>query len=299
MLSVSLRTLSIESEAIFALFWQKEIARNLSRTLLAHVLKKSEVWVASNDPLLVPDIQVRSIRRLLKRAAQGEPLAHLLGTAMFYEKPFSVTPATLIPRPETEGLVDLILKQWPASEKRAFAIDIGTGSGCIGITLALKRSPLNVVLTDVSRRALRVAKKNAITHLGSHAKEFSLIQASLFGRTVQDLIKTKKIDHLFIAANLPYLPDSDRKKLSKSVTKFEPHKALFGGTCGEELILKLLNQIRRFSKTHPEMRLDVVLEFDPPQAKKLEKVAQALFPKAEVAIEKDGFERERFLCVRL
>lgn len=299
MSTVLLRALVSEAEAAFGRVQPIEIARALSRSLLAQILGKSEAWIASSGSSPISSIEAKRIHPLLLRAAKGEPIAYLLGTAQFYDRPFFVTRATLIPRPETEQLVDLILNQWPTSEKNCLAIDIGTGSGCIGTTLALKRSASNIIMTDVSVRALRVAKKNLETHLGRNASDVILAQTSLFGRAVQHVVGSKRIQHLLIAANLPYLPDSDRKALSKSVTKFEPHKALFGGKRGEELVVTLLKQIHRFSKTHPKMRLDLVLEFDPPQAKLLERFAQTLFPKAVIRIEKDGFERDRFLTLSL
>lgn len=297
--SVSLHHLFAESEAAFGRFWPPQIAQSLSRELLAHRLQVSSAWIASHGSFQVPARTAGSVRTLLKRAAKGEPLAHLIGSAVFYDKVFLVTPSTLIPRPETEQLVDLILARWQKGESKALAIDIGTGSGCIGTLLALKRSPSSVIVTDVSKRALRVAKKNFTTHLGSQATLVRQFQASLLDRHVQKEINKRQPNHLLLAANLPYLPESDRKKLSKSVTAYEPAKALFSGRDGNTLILQFLRQLKEYTNTHPKMRVDAVLECDPPQASFLANYARSLFPNATVHIEKDGFDRERFVCIEL
>ena len=124
-----------------------------------------------------------------------------------------------------------------------------------------------------------------------------IIRSSLFSKTLQSSILKKRALHVLIAANLPYLPRSDKKTLSKSVTKFEPSRALYGGTIGDELIVTLLNQLQKFHAANGNIRLNAALEFDPPQAQRLVKLAQKLFPRASCAIVKDTFEKDRFLII--
>lgn len=276
-----------------------EITRTQARECLRFFLKASAAWVASNGSLPIPKSALAAIEQIIPKIAAGQPLAHLIGQAEFYGNTFSVSRFTLIPRPETETLIDLVLSRWPETEAGAVCADIGTGTGCIGTTLALKRQPKQVVITDVSKRALMVASQNVHSLVGSDGRGLKVLQSSLFSRALQAEILKRRPRHLLIASNLPYLPFSDRKALAKTVTAFEPHRALFGGTRGDELVVSLLKQVKRFAKQHQDIRIDLVLEYDPPQTKTLFKTAKGLFPDANVSIEKDGFERERFLCVAI
>ncbi len=276
-----------------------EIARTQARECLRFFLEVSAAWIASNGSSPVSKGALAAIERIIPKINAGQPLAQIIGQAEFYGNAFSVSRYTLIPRPETEMLVDLILGRWPTTEAETVCVDIGTGTGCIGTTLALKRHPKQVVITDVSKRALMVASQNVHSLVGSDGRDLKVLQGSLLSRALQAEILKRRPRHLLIASNLPYLPFSDRKALAKTVTAFEPHRALFGGTRGDELVVTLLKQVKRFAKQHQDIRIDLVLEYDPPQTKSLLRMAKELFPEANISIEKDGFERERFLCVAI
>jgi len=166
-------------------------------------------------------------------------------------------------------------------------VDIGTGSGAIAVSLALE-SPRSVVLaSDVSARALAMAKKNA-KKLGAKVTFFE--GSLLHGK----LAKAMTLSSITICANLPYLPPSDKKIMPKSVTKYEPLSALFTKDDGMELIKKLLIQIANWDRPHA-----ILMEFDPPQSKRLLAFAKSLFSDAECSIVRDRCGRERILKIIL
>lgn len=266
-----------------------------ARSLWAGLFGESVAWVASHGMDPVPQGVDQRFLRIRARLEAGEPVAYLLGGAPFRGRNFKVTRATLIPRPETEQLVDLVLS---VGKEGSIYVDIGTGSGCIGVSLALERGPERVILTDRSRRALKIAQENAKKWLGPAADRLMVLQGSLFSRRLQQELIHRGTKEVLIVANLPYLPLSDQRTLARGVTAFEPSLALYGGPQGDELVRRLLKQIQRFQRAHPAILISVFLEIDPPQAKALLKEAASLFPGHRSEIVRDGFGRERFLVVR-
>ncbi|MEQ9507992.1 MAG: HemK/PrmC family methyltransferase [Alloalcanivorax xenomutans] len=127
--------------------------------LLSHVLAQSRTYLFTWPERTLSESQQRRFLELLARRETGEPVAYLIGEREFYGRLFKVTPDTLIPRPDTETLIDIVLERLPESPLRA--VDVGTGTGAIGITLALERPAWSVLLVDISDAALRVAKDNA------------------------------------------------------------------------------------------------------------------------------------------
>jgi release factor glutamine methyltransferase len=150
-----------------------------------------------------------------QRLLTGEPIQYILGEAPFYGRSFAVTRDTLIPRNETEELVHLILKENPSSGLRI--LDLGTGTGCIPISLALELKNPDVYALDVSAAALTVARQNAAT-LGASVH---FIEGSLLGKPLE----LSKID--LIVSNPPYVPLRDQAEMHVNVLNFEPHLALF------------------------------------------------------------------------
>lgn len=285
----------LQGNKAFSAVWPAEMASVLSRELLAHLLQRSSASVEAHlrDPL--PPSIARRLPSLLKRAQSGEPLAYLVGSAPFLQHTFKVTRSTLIPRPETEELVHHVLQAWKPTATDTIAVDIGTGSGCIAVSLAAARSPESVIASDVSKRALRVAKENAVMLLGTQAKALSFLQASLFSRTLQQAIEQRHPKQLFLVANLPYLPKSDRQALHTSVTAFEPARALYAGNQGNALVIRCLRQMRAVLARHPSLACTAWFEFDPPQASVLERTAHTLFPTASIRVLNDENGRSRFL----
>ncbi len=212
----------------------------LARAILGWSL---EDWLARSSTN-APAAFAATLDALVARRARYEPVAYLLGEKEFYGRVFRVTHHTLIPRPETEGLVDAALA-WlarrptsPHDAQRACAaariVDVGTGSGCIAITLALEATSAVVHATDISADALAVARDNA-THLGAGAVHFHC------GSLLADVALPVDL----IVSNPPYVSAQDRFSLQPDVADHEPATALFGGDDGLEVIRHLIPEARR------------------------------------------------------
>lgn len=157
--------------------------------------------------------QVRYVNQVAQHINTGEPVQYILRQAHFYGRPFYVDPFVLIPRPETEELVSSVLKHSPLHT----ALDIGTGSGCIPITLSLERPDVKVYATDISKQALAVAKSNCLTLNAS--VEF------LEHNILTEEIPFTNLD--VVVSNPPYIGHSEKASMKRNVLEYEPHLALF------------------------------------------------------------------------
>lgn len=213
--------------------------------IIAHALGRDRTFVHAHPEYEFTEAEHDQIQVATKRRASGEPLAYILGRKEFYGRNFLVTPATLIPRPETEALIDLAKTLRPSK-----ILDVGTGSGCIAITLALELPKTEVEAVDISKPALRVAQENA-QKLGAKVVFFQ-----------SDLLKnTQKYD--LIIANLPYV-DKNWDWLSKELD-FEPQNALFADDGGLALIKKLIRE----APAHLNKNGHLILEADLSQHQKI------------------------------
>lgn len=168
---------------------------------------------------------------LITRRSTREPVAYLLGTREFYGRPFVVQSGVLIPRPETELLIDVAL-EWANAVGATTAADVGTGSGCIAITLALEIPGLAITATDQSSDALAIAKANA--------GALGVTDAITWRET--DLLAGVDGPFDLVVSNPPYVPERDRESLSADVRDFEPSQALFAGDDGLDVIRRLIPQ---------------------------------------------------------
>jgi release factor glutamine methyltransferase len=213
--------------------------------LLAHVLGTSRSWLHAHGEEKLGREEVRKFESLIQRRLKREPVAYITGTKEFYCREFIVNPDVLIPRPETEDLVELALQKGKVTIK---VIDIGCGSGCIGITLKLERPEWTVSLSDVSKKALVVAKQNANNLMAT----VELVQSNL----LTSVPKGSTYD--LIIANLPYV---DTAWETSPETAHEPALALYADQNGLALIFQLIKQssvaLRRFGY--------LLLEADPEQ----------------------------------
>ncbi|MCE9585986.1 peptide chain release factor N(5)-glutamine methyltransferase [Candidatus Uhrbacteria bacterium] len=262
----------------------KEIAHQDMCWIAAKALNQDRSWLIAHGDSALTTIQTWKLNRLLRRRLRDEPLAYLLGSAPFFGRDFYVDKRVLIPRPETEDLVELALRRLEHMRQPTI-VDIGTGSGAIAVTIALEHPNANVIASDVSLRALSVAKKNAKI-LGANIQ---FARGNLVHPTVIDHIANK--NPLVVLANLPYLPIADKLRMPKSVTAYEPKRALFAPNDGRSLNEELLIQASLY-----EPRL-ILLELDPPQAKKLRDYARSFFPDATIRIHQDRCGRDRILEV--
>jgi release factor glutamine methyltransferase len=190
-------------------------------------------WLAHVQDIAPPGFATE-LNAAIARRARHEPVAYITGQREFYGRDFRVTPDVLIPRPETELLVDAALKLFrqpsAVSRQPARIIDIGTGSGCIAVTLAAERPNAIIVATDISAAAIAVARGNAARHQVDGRITF--VEGSLFAGLTGgwDLV----------VSNPPYVSENDRETLAPDVREFEPGLALFGGDDGLDVIRELV-----------------------------------------------------------
>jgi release factor glutamine methyltransferase len=246
--------------------------------ILAHVLDQRREWLVAHDESLITPEQRRIFDKLITLRRRGMPVPYILGRRGFFERDFRVTSHVLIPRPETEHLVEAALA-WVAdrggtSAEGLHIVDVGTGSGVIALSLAARLPRAHILATDVSAAALLVARENG-TGLGN----VRYVQANLLDgiRASFDVI----------CANLPYIATHDLSVLD--VAKFEPPVALDGGGDGLTLIRELLRQ----APSHLKKPGLVLLEIGADQGANARALAQTAFPNAVVTVLKDygGLDR--------
>ncbi len=233
--------------------------------LLLHVLGRDRTWLYAHPEELVADAEAERFFALIARRAAGEPTQHLTGKQEFWGLEFEVTPDVLIPRPETEHLIEVALDRLALRELRAGRpqktageglqiADIGTGSGCIAIALAKELPAANFVATDISPAALAVAKRNAARH--SVADRIDFIECNLLealdsplacppwraARLPRSSRGPLPLSFDLITSNPPYIGRREAATLPREVRDHEPESALFGGEEGYELYADLIAQ---------------------------------------------------------
>lgn len=207
-----------------------DLPRLEARLLLAHVSGLTHAAMVSAAPDSLPDAQWQAFSQLAQRRLDGEPVAYLLGAREFYGRNFRVTPAVLIPRPETEHLVDAALSRVGRS-KAARVVDLGTGSGAIAVTLACEAAAWQVCAVDLSEAALAVAQGNA-AHLGARVHFY---HGSWFGPLPDGAV------YELIVSNPPYI-DANDHHLGEGDVRFEPRMALTDGNDGLDCLREIAAQ---------------------------------------------------------
>ena len=255
-----------------------------AQVLLAHILGKPRSWLLAHPKEHLSPEQFKTFIHASTRLADGEPLPYVLGHWEFYGMDFPVNPQVLIPRPETELLVDYALDWLRAHPERRWAADIGTGSGCIAVVLVSMIPNLHMLATDISLPALEVARANAQKY--SIADRIEFVQADLL-----NFPPSAPFD--LLCANLPYIPSPDLSALA--VTKWEPTLALDGGPDGLDLIHRLLQQ----ASSHLASGGLILLEIEATQGSRALTLAQDIFPNALTQVCQDLSGRDRLLEVQL
>ena len=199
--------------------------------LLAHALTRKKEWVLAHPEHPLSTQELTTFEDYLGRLASGEALPYLLGSWEFYGRSFHVTADVLIPRPETELLIENALDFLRSHPKARLCADIGTGSGCIAISLALEIPDLHVIAVDVSPSAIEVARVNTRKH--GVDDRVKLI--------VSDLLRPFDFRFGLICANLPYIPSERLQRLA--VAEREPDLALDGGMDGLAVIRRLAREL--------------------------------------------------------
>jgi release factor glutamine methyltransferase len=253
-------------------------ARLEAELLLGKVTGWSRSEVLAHPERTVAEGAESVYMALVARREACEPIAYLLGEREFYGRMFRVDRRALIPRPETELLVDLgraAVERWRADGLEPRVVDVGTGCGAIAVSVALE-SGVRVVATDVSLAALTLAKENAHLHTAG------------VGFVVADLLDGLRGPLHVVLANLPYVPT--QRPLPSDVRDYEPHVALFGGIRGTELIERLLHQARPLLAPGGEVCVELDEE---EQATPVAVLASELYPSAQVSVCQDagGYDR--------
>jgi len=227
-----------------------------SELLLSKTLKKSREEILINLDQDVSEKKFSNFKEYLIRRSNHEPIAYILGEKEFWSKKFNVNKDTLIRRPETELLVENLVKIYKG--KKISILDIGTGSGCIIISLLSSLEDSNGLALDLSKNAISMAKKNAIKHKLNNRVKF-------FNRPF-DKIFAKKFD--LIVSNPPYIESREIKNLSVDVKKYEPRMALDGGNDGLDLIKKVIYKSTNIIRLKGMLALEIGNE----QIKKVSKI---------------------------
>lgn len=238
------------------------------QVLLAHVLGKTRSWVLAHPEAKLESGQVEQLNDLLARLAKGVPLPYLIGRQEFFGLEFKVNPAVLIPRPETELLVENALAWLQRRPDRRLAADVGSGSGCITVSLAKYVPDLRVIAVDSSRQALNVARQNAVRHQVD--RQIHFVQG--------DLLSAARGPFDLVCANLPYIPIGALK--TAAVARYEPHQALDGGPDGLYFIRHLIADAPRWLAPGGLMLLE--MQFD--QGESISRLAQIYLSGAQVKV---------------
>jgi release factor glutamine methyltransferase len=216
-----------------------------TEVLLMHVLGRDRAWMYSHHEEPVDDAALQKYFALIARRAAGEPTQYLTGHQEFWGLDFEVTPAVLIPRPETEHVMEVALARLG---ERGFKIymdtglpretlhvaDVGTGSGCLAVALAYEMPHAEILATDISAVALEIARRNAVAN--KVAERIRFVEADLFPATAEAAIPSFDL----IVSNPPYIANSEAATLQREVRDHEPHSALFAGPTGTEIYERLV-----------------------------------------------------------
>ncbi|MEK7508532.1 MAG: peptide chain release factor N(5)-glutamine methyltransferase [Patescibacteria group bacterium] len=267
--------------------------------LLSSVLNKPREYLLTYPEKKLTTTQEKKFRQLVARRAHGEPIAYLTVHKEFYGLDFIVNKNVLIPRPETELLVEETIKRIRNYElgirERIVLIDVGTGSGCIPIAIA-KNTPnknLKVLATDISAAALKVARQNA----KKNSVKIKFYRGNLLSPLIHNSSFLIPASSYIITANLPYLT---KKQICEKSIQCEPRSALYGGRNGLEYYEKLFKQISQLgAQVFGCSSVQVLLEIDPSQTSKIKKLIKKYLPTAKTEIKKDLAGHNRVVCASL
>lgn len=262
-----------------------------AQVLLAHVINKGTAYLFAHGDDPLPPEKAERFQRLVTRRARHEPIAYLVGEKEFFGRPFTVNPHVLIPRPDTEVLVEAAKK---LVTDRTLIVDVGTGSGAIAVTLALETGR-PVVAIDVDPQALSVAKHNAET-LG--ARRIVFLQGHLVAPLLAESNGESLGEHVVICANLPYIRTAQYEALDPDVKAYEPQRALVSGIDGLDHYDALFAQIAERRFAFPKL-LHVLTEIDPGQKDSAPALIRAHFPSAKITRMNDLSDRPRVIIATL
>jgi release factor glutamine methyltransferase len=265
------------------LIYVENEAANITKMVFESLANISRADVLMNPEMEIEQDTFLSLNQALDQLLNHQPIQYVLGEAWFYHLNFKVSDAVLIPRPETEELVELVIQHIKSTHKKT-VVDIGTGSGCIPISIKKYIPEISITAVDVSEAALALATTNAIVH--------------------QTIIEFKQVDFLnevereklgmfdIIISNPPYIPNVEIQSMDKHVTEYEPHLALF---VPDEDPLIFYKAILSFAKNHLDKNGNIFLETHENFAAEV----CALFKNAgfDATIKNDLFEKQRIVLI--
>jgi release factor glutamine methyltransferase len=243
-------------------FQKKEVdqPRLSAELLLAHVLGVPRIRLYTNYDDVVGEAKLAEFRDLVRRAGEQEPIAYLTGRAHFFSLEFEVAPDVLIPRPDTETLVENVLQtvRHTAGLEAPRVLDLCTGSGCIAISIAKQLKAATVTAIDISPAAINVARRNA--EANRVADRITFLTGDLFA-PLSETTDARPFD--ILVANPPYIPSDQVAKLDKSVRGFEPRLALDGGPDGLDFHRRILDQAAARLKPGGQLFLEIAFDQGP------------------------------------
>lgn len=260
----------------------------VAELLLQHHLGVSRAVFFANMQEDIPDDIYEAFKAdIEKHAETGVPLQHLTGYEYFYGRRFTVDGHVLIPRPETEELVQHVIQNDVDFRKKPLRIvDVGTGSGVIAITLKLEWSDAEVFATDISEEALQVAKKNAA--------EWNADVAFLQGNFLEPLIEREMVVDILVS-NPPYIAETERNVLSDTVKNYDPELALFAGDDGLSAYKEIIRQAKRVVRPGGLIAFEIGHE----QGNAVKKLLMETFPYSDVDILQDINKKDRIVTAKI
>jgi release factor glutamine methyltransferase len=258
--------------------------------LLCHVLGLKRIELYTQFEKIVTKEQLDQLHGLVERAGRSEPVAYLVGKTEFYSLELEVTADCMIPRPETELLVERAIEFLRTRSSKQLVCDLCTGSGCIAVAIARNYPDCRIIATDICDAALNVAARNIEKH--NLKEQIKLLCGDLFDPIVPQL-DAGKFD--LIACNPPYVSSVEFEKLGKNVKDYEPKQALFAGDDGLDIYRRIVGRVGEFLK--PDAALMMEIGYNQGQA--IRQLLEQIRIFAEIMVEKDFHDNDRIVIARI
>jgi release factor glutamine methyltransferase len=257
--------------------------------LLSYVLELKRIELYTQHSKVVEKQELDKLRELVRRAGQNEPIAYLVGKTEFYSMELNVTPDCMIPRPETELLVQRAIEFLRTRNGIQYVCDLCTGSGCIAVAIAKNYTNAKIIATDICDAALAVAATNVEKY--QLQDKITLLSGDLFDPIIPQL-DVGKFD--LIVCNPPYVSSSEYEKLDKNVKDYEPRLALFAGDDGLDIYHRIIEKVDSFLKSEAAF----ILEIGYAQGQAIKELLEQAGTFADIKIEKDFHNNDRIVTAK-
>jgi release factor glutamine methyltransferase len=266
-----------------------ESPRLSAELLLSHVLGLKRIDLYTQFDKQVPQQQLNNLHDLVKRAGLHEPVAYLTGKTEFYSLELDITADCMIPRPETELLVQRSIEFLRTRSGIQYVCDLCTGSGCIAVAIAKNFPDARITATDISDAALKIAARNVEKH--QLKERVRLLCGDLFEPIIQQL-DVSQFD--LIVCNPPYVSTAEYEKLDKNIKDYEPASALLAGEDGMDIYQKIINKVDEFLKPGAALMLEIGYA----QGSAVRGLLEQTGAFTEIKIEKDPHNNDRIVISR-